>query len=174
MITVATILHAFVCVGVGLTAHILWWRRRRPQDDVKALLACLVIGPAALALGYTAFAQGPSASGGLAWGSGCLTALLAAFLGMCYVISYPGAQAASPTMLILLQAARSGEQGIRPPELMDALDEKMLCDNILTSLVHEEFAHAVNGQLVPAWRGRRMVKICQAWRALLGLQEGEG
>jgi hypothetical protein len=172
MMSYANILWAFGFTALGAAAHVVWWRVRRPRDDVRALGACLVALPLAGVALWALFADtGPAGARGR---DALVVGLLSALLGGVYIISYPGAQAGSPSMLILLRVAGHGAEGVGRAELAASFDERTLCDETLASLVHERFARRSDGRLVPAPRGKSMFRTCQAWRALLGLRDGEG
>jgi hypothetical protein len=171
LISLALIVHALAAFAVGLAAHIVWWRAGRPRDDVLALFLCVVLLPLGALTGMGTL--GGAAEAGSHWAVELfISGLLAAALGCCYIILYPGAQAASPSMLLLLTANRI--RGGRREELLAALDSHALCEETLKSLVNEKFARLEAGRLVPLARGAGLVRVCQAWRSILGLRDGEG
>jgi hypothetical protein len=173
MISYENIACAVLSFLAGLVLHIGWWRMRRPKDDVLALVLCVVLIPCAADLVW-AFSAWGSTSGGAVLSNSLVIALLSSVLGGAYITAYPGAEAGSPSMLILLKVAERRGSGISPTELMACFDETVLCDGTLATLVNQRFALAVNGRLVPGPRGARMVRVCQIWRAVLGLPDGEG
>jgi hypothetical protein len=173
MITYGTVISAFVVTLIGLMVHIIWWRIKRPKDDVRALVLCLVVLPVLIVLGIYAYRTQGTARDILFWNI-VTTAVLAVILGSTYILSYPGAQAGSPSMLILLNLAAREPNGMTREELMNGFDDAMLCNETIASVVHERFAERHEGKLVPATRGVSMLRVCQAWRAVLGLKDGEG
>ncbi|HWG44316.1 MAG TPA: hypothetical protein VN688_16175 [Gemmataceae bacterium] len=159
--------------GIGLAIHVLWWRLRRPKDDISALALCLLLLPAAIQF----------TGGSWLWYAGSIRHLMVdsflilgfiVSLAAVYIISYPAAQAASPTMLVALRLAQRGEAGMSVKELVASLENADICGETVPRLLDERFACAVEGRLFLAKRGMQMVRVCLAWRYLLGLPEGEG
>jgi hypothetical protein len=173
MIAYTHLLWGGALFGMGLVVHVIWWRVQRPKDDIAALGICLVLIPAVLLL----------SCGGRVWYVGNIANLivdlililgLVVSLAAVYIISYPAAQAASPSMLIALRLASRGPEGMSVEELRRSLETAELCDETVPRLLDERFAHMQDGRLYLAERGRRLVRICGAWRRLLGLPKGEG
>lgn len=155
---------------LGLAFHICWWRLRRPKDDIRALVASLLILPAVLALGALASQALPSLTGRETVG-----AILVVFaIGATYIMYYPAAQAASPTMLVVLKIARTGAEGIREADLLAAFDDDLLCREGIENLAHQRFAQDRNGRLEVAPRGALLLRMLDLWRRALGLNQGRG
>jgi hypothetical protein len=169
MMTYATIFTAFACVFAGFIVHVVWWRVRRPKDDVRALFLCLVGLPLSLAV-----ARGLVLFGDVLAEDGVAVFVLAAILGGAYILTYPGAQAGSPSMLILLKLAEKSDGGMTRDELLASFSDADLCDETLASLVNEHFAAHVDGRLTAAPRGQFLVRTCEVWRRVLGLGDGQG
>src|SRR5271163_3184521 len=128
---------------VGLFVQVALWRLRRPRDDFRALALCLFVVP--LGIELSLLAAGWKAPLTLREE---LTALaLNVALAAIYIMYYPAAQAASPTMLVVVKIGRAGKKGISRVELMSAFDEHLMCRQGIDNLVHEHFADYQNGKL---------------------------
>ena len=154
----------------GFTFHVIWWRIARPHDDIRALILSFLVGPAVLA-GLQFFFMP---------GYGSLRETIAAVLvtvaiGAFYIMWYPAAQAASPTMLLVLQVAGAAKDGgATRTALRAAFDDELLCRQSISNLVHEHFAEEREGKLFVAARGAFLLRMLNTWRGLLGLKYGSG
>jgi hypothetical protein len=160
----------FALFFAGCLVHIVLWRVKRPRDDFRGLAVCLLVLPGA---------------GGILI---CLAGLLPAVtlretlagmavtvaLGASYIMYYPAAQAASPTMLVVIKIGRAGRTGITRAQLLKAFDDGLLCRQSIENLVHERFADERDGKLVVAPRGVFLLRMLGSWRGFLGLKQGEG
>ena len=155
------------CLG-GWLLHLAWWRLSRPVDDLRALVASLILFPAGF-LSILLF------SGAMTAQSWFLSLLLSACLGSAYIFWYPAAQAASPTMLMTIIVARSGEKGCTEDDLRSLLSEEVLSGNSLDSLVGERFAgEDPDGNIRLAPRGRRTLKLIRLLRHSAGFEDPKG
>ncbi len=170
MITYEHILVAFGLSFVGLVVHVLWWRVQRPKDDVSALIICMLALPFVMVIIRASLLRQQFPFDVL-MADAVIIFVLAALLSCTYIISYPGAQAGSPSMLILLKLAK---RDMTKEELMASFDDATLVDETIASVVNERFVTRIDDQLVAAPRGESMLRVCQAWRRLLGLKDGEG
>ena len=167
--TFAAIGWGFVLFLIGFAAHACWWRMARPLDDFRGLVICFLAGPVALAAGLWLLFPG---QGSLRELAGC--ALVTLFNGAMYIMLYPAAQAASPTMLLVLRIAGAGTAGETREGLGAVLDGGTLSQKSIDNLVHERFADEVDGKLHIAPRGAFLLKFLTTWRGLLGLEYGSG
>jgi hypothetical protein len=159
----------FFLFQIGFVIHVLWWRLSRPLDDFRALVLCFLAGPAGSAILLSPLlGQLFSAREIFA------TVLVTIFFGSTYIMLYPAAQAASPSMLLVLQIAQAGPVGELRESLGMVLDSEVLCRKSVDNLVHERFADEVEGNLIIAPRGAFLLKFLTTWRGLLGLEYGSG
>jgi hypothetical protein len=154
-----------VGTGAALVAfglHVWWWRTARPRDDVRALSLCFLVLPLAVFLCAR-------------WPEALAAYCTAACWGVAYILSYPGAQAASPSMLVVLAVARAGSAGLPSEQLWPAVGGEGLLADTLHRLTDERFAEVnAEGRLVPAPRGHGLLRVLSAWRAWLNLPDGDG
>lgn len=164
----AVLLYGIAMALVAWVVHCLWWRVRRPQDDLKALAWCMAAVPVVLmALLCSA--------GKLPVSSAFLSLFLAEALGAAYLFWYPAAQAVSPTMLIVLLAQRAGEAGLTENSLKEAVSEEVLTGETINNLFHEQFARTdPSGGIFLAARGRRTLKVIRWLRHSAGFTDPKG
>ncbi len=165
--TSAALLWGIGAFLAGWLLHLAWWRVRRPADDLRALVLSVLVLPA-LAGALAAIPVQPTLPE-LLMGYGVLGAL-----GLAYSAWYPAAQAASPTMLIVLQLGHAGQRGLTATEITAAFDDDQLCRNLIRNLVDERFAVERNGRLYPGPRGHRLLRALGGLRRCIGLKEARG
>ncbi|NBD39205.1 MAG: hypothetical protein GVY10_11615 [Verrucomicrobia bacterium] len=162
----------FLAAGIfiaALAVHVVWWRLHRPSDDLRALAMVMVAAPLAVTVGT-----------GLLWGGidlsqTAFSAIAAVSLGLAYLCWYPAAQAASPTMLLTLLAARKGTEGLSREEMEAALPEERLVNESVENLFHERFVRLdPEGRLWLDERGRRTLHVIRFLRRSCGLQDPRG
>ncbi len=92
-----------------LLLQIVWWRIRRPANDVRVLFVLL----AAALVAFVVMAAIPASSAALAMPQGILAVLyalaLAGAVSVLYLITYAGLEAKSPSTLIVVAAQQSPE-----------------------------------------------------------------
>ena len=166
--TFNAILIGLLLFVLGFAIHVAWWRLSRPKDDIRALAACFILFPAILSIAGNG---GTSLLTSREWMAAYLCALL---VSATYIMYYPAAQAASPTMLLVLEIARSSKTGATRQSIRNAFDSELLCRQGIENLVHEKFAAEENGTLMIAPRGAVLLQFLNNWRRILGLQYGSG
>src|ERR1700678_2673915 len=110
MFSFAVIAEAVSAVALGIAVHVVWWRVGRPKNDIAALFLCLILLPMCLLAGWTLLSRAYD------HGSSALLVLLGPYLLACalgctYIILFPGAQAAAPSMLMLMILSERGLEG---------------------------------------------------------------
>ncbi len=154
----------------GFAVHVALWRFRRPSDDLRALAAVILVGPALLATAGGTFLLPESTGTETAF-----AALGALSLGLAYLCWYPAAQAASPTMVLTLLAGRAGDRGVTRREMEAALPEDRLVNEGLENLFHERFARIdPEGRLWLDKRGRRTLYLIRSFRRGCGFRDPHG
>lgn len=94
----------FLTFVAALLVHILWWRITPPRKQILFLFLIFILVPVLVTLCIMASA---SLSVTTAFGS----LVLALSCGAVYVITYPAAQAQSPTLILLLFLAEKAPKG---------------------------------------------------------------
>ena len=168
--TLLAILFGVVLFFLGFAVHVAWWRMSRPADDIRALLLSFILGPLILAIIPPVLSPQY-----LSWRETLAAMMVAVAIGAFYIMWYPAAQAASPTMLLVLEVARAASGGGATRErLREAFNDELLCRQSIANLVHEQFAEERNGNLTVAPRGAFLLRMLNTWRGFLGLKYGSG
>jgi hypothetical protein len=168
--TLLAILFGILLFVACFVPHVLWWRFSRPADDIRALVLCFIVMPS-IASPAALFLL-PGALTAREAGAGLMVAFA---IGAFYIMWYPAAQAASPTMLLVLQVVRSASAGgATRASLNEAFDNELLCRQSIANLVHQHFADERDGKLQIAPRGAALLSMLNAWRRFLGLKYGSG
>lgn len=168
--TFLAILLGSILFVAGFAVHVVWWRTARPADDFRALALSLFVLPAVLATAVLLLAPGVVT---VRETIGAVLVTIA--IGAIYIMYYPAAQAASPSMLLVLEISRSASSGGATREsLRTAFDNELLCRQSIDNLVHEHFASDSGGKLSVAPRGTFLLQMLNNWRKLLGLKFGSG
>lgn len=156
--------------GMAFGIHVAWWRIARPADDFRALAVSFFVLPAILS------AMALAAGIGVTTAREAVAAVLVTIAaGAIYIMYYPAAQAASPSMLLVLEIHRGARRGgTTRAELNAAFDNELLCRQSIANLVHEHFADEAKGKLTVAPRGEFLLRMLNTWRGLLGLRYGSG
>ena len=143
--------------------HIILWRRRPIQHDVRTLLLLLFVIPLPL----------------LAWispkcGASPFAALVTHFaLSANYLAIYPAFQACSPTIEILYQLQKS-PTGKTGEELSQAIGGQSLIENRLEDLRHSRLIETRGGTTQLTRAGYWLATFFVGYRRFLGLPTGEG
>lgn len=162
---------------VGLVAHIIYWRIRRPADDVLAL--ALFVGMIPLILSSIAYLHYFTVTATSAWLDlnqllplGAL-AIMHMIFALVYMSAYTAAQAASPTVLIVL-LAQNDHAGTTKKDIEGHLTDDLVCGNLVQAAIHEKFVTEQNGNLVLGGRGRVLLILGRLARKLAGLSAPVG
>jgi hypothetical protein len=164
----AVLTTALAALALPFAIHVLWWRLQRPKDDLKILALLIVAMPPLLALASLLVTQ-------LSLAEGLLAFIASGLLGATYLFWYPAAQAASPTMLITLEARRHGAKGVSASELQACMPDEQLVREGIDNLFHENFAREhSDGHLSLTPRGQRTQGIITQLRKAAGFGAPKG
>lgn len=163
--------------ALGLAAHIGWWRISRPRDDAAVLLLLMGVLPWVLTV------AGALAGGWIPTGVGDFLStilevmvplvLLHTLIAFVYMSCYTAAQAASPTVLIML-ACLGRPEGLTREQLLSTLDDSLLCGDLVEAGLDEKLIATEDERLVLAPRGRFLLKLGRTLRNFLKLHEPVG
>ncbi len=131
----------------GVVIHIAWWRLQRPVDDARALAFIVGLVPLAFSVTSTLVMSLPDRPPLLSLGYLLLLGALSMLHGLfalVYMSCYTAAQAASPTVLVVLLARNSG-RGVSQAELADRLTDDLVCGDLVQAAVDEKFADLHGG-----------------------------
>lgn len=162
---------AIIATLVGIAAHIVWWQIRRPADDTLALAIVVGLGPLVMSLSATMVISCTTVPPSLSvefLATIAAISILHGVLALIYMSCYTAAQAASPTVLIVLLAANS-EQGVTKEELEKYLTDDLLSGALVHAAIDEKFVDLRNGGLHIGRRGRWLLTMGRLVRKLAGL-----
>jgi hypothetical protein len=144
----AVLLVGFILFGVYLTFHVVIWRMGRLRSDVRALFVIFLIVPGLVGvalLGAAPFApEGPIPSGL----DVAAVLLLHWALASTHVLTYPAAQAQSPSLEIVYAVGQSIPRGLSREEILPLLNSETLVDRF----VNASRAFYVVACLIRTWR----------------------
>jgi hypothetical protein len=174
--TVSVIGLSLLATAIGLAFHVLWWRVRRPRDDAAVLFFLmgglpwlLTAGVLLLYLQQTGADELQNTFLSILLPLGLINTLIA----LVYMSCYTAAQAASPSVLIIL-ACLGRPDGISREELLLTLDNDLLCGDLVQAGLDEKLIVAHNDRLELAPRGRFLLKLGRTLRRFLRLHDPVG
>ncbi len=160
----------------AIPVHVIWWRWRRPADDVSALFMLLCILPFLGVAAWHVFSVLPVMPT-MAWAFETLLtvaalATLHATLGLVYINSYAAVQAASPTVLVLLTC--DSREGATREDLRAVVSDDLACRALVHAGLDEGFFGKTADRLHLAARGRTLLRLGRRFRDFLGLHPSQG
>ena len=164
------LLVGFTLFAACLTLHIVIWRIGRPRSDVRALLVIFMIAPALVVvalLGASLLTPGgpvPSVLDAAAILPDPLGAPAAA-----YVLTYPAAQAQSPSLEIAYAVGQSMPRGLSREEILTLLNSETLVHSRVDDLVANRLIRADGDRYMLTPSSTRLIRGFLGFRALLGL-----
>jgi hypothetical protein len=170
----SVLLVGFTLFAACLTLHIMMWRIRRPRSDVRALFVIFLIAPT---LGGVAlFGASLLASGGQVPAALDVAAVLLVHwaLASAYLLTYPAAQAQSPSLEIAFAVGRSMPRGLSREEILALLNSEALVHARMDDLVANRLVRADGDRYVLTISSTRLIRGFLGFRALLGLPKQGG
>lgn len=163
------LLVGFTLFAACLTLHIVIWRIGRPRSDVRALLVIFMIAPALVVVAL----HGASllTSGGPVPSVLDATAILLIHwaLASAYVLTYPAAQAQSPSLEIAYAVGQSMPRGLSREEILTLLNSETLVHSRVDDLVANRLIRADGDRYVLTPSSTRLIRGFLGFRAFLGL-----
>jgi len=169
------LVYGFLLFSFCLLVHIVVWRIRIPNHQIPLLGLIFIFLPALVFLSIYA-AKGvflPPALFDLSRTEWFAVFLLHLSLSGAYILSYPAAQAVSPSLKMLIDI-NSSENGCSVEELVKKFDENALFEERLQDLIKESFIVETADGIELTEAGRKLIKFFIFMRRLLGLSMGEG
>lgn len=157
--------------------HILVWRIIRPRKQIIWLGVIFIILPVLLYLSLFFLSYFFSDYKGRFFSSGfnlILTVFWHIVLSLAYIMSYPAAQAESPTFKIILSVADSMPKGMTAQAVNDIFSEDVLLNERIEDLVRDGLIFLKDGKCVLSYKGRLIAAFFSGYRRLLSLPQGEG
>lgn len=168
MIQLSMLLEGFSTFLVSWCIHVLWWRIKRPKNDVFALFSIMIFIPVAILLLYSLSAPIPLWP--LKLQHFATVALLHVALACAYIQTYPCAQAVSPSLEIMLIVNRTMPRGISESELARYFDTTKLVSNRFDDLINTKFIYNKNGVFVLSLSATILIRFFILYRKFLGLE----
>jgi predicted transcriptional regulator len=100
--------------------------------------------------------------------------LLYGAVSLAYILSYPAAQAGSPSFIILAIIKSSMPRGITKDEIRSRCRDNKLFGSGIHDLVDENLVADKNGYLEVTKKGRMVLKFFAMLRKIFGLPAGKG
>ncbi len=151
--------------ALGLAAHLLLWRVRRPERGVRALLGLF------LAAGLLGGALGPRLLGAppLTPAEAVHAAVLLASLALAYIVVYTAVEVDSPSLSMVLRIGEAGEGGIEPERLAAGFGDERLVLPRLRDLVRSGAVSCEGDVYRLRAGGGALVALVVLWRRVMGL-----
>lgn len=166
--TLPVISHGFLLFFICLLIHIIIWRLRHPKRQILALFSLFLSFPVLFYLLLTRI--------GLLLDVKDLPQIYLLYyaLSLAYIFTYPAAQAACPSFIILRIIRSSMPRGLTKDEIYTYCLGKKLFSSGIHDLLDENLVIDKNGWLELTEKGRLVLKIFIILRKLFGLPAGEG
>jgi hypothetical protein len=162
-----------VAFAAMLVLHVALWRIRRPRGDIAGLFLIFFVVPGALAALLLALGVGHViAAPGVETVAAAF--LLHAALASAYIMSYPAAQAHSPSLQVLLAVSRKMPEGVARASLLDSLDHDGSMSARISDLVANGLVTRSGDSYVLSSKAQRLVRTFRGYRALLGIKTKGG
>jgi hypothetical protein len=156
---------------IGIIIHVIWWRLKRPKDDILALFLSTIALPffltCTICCQIKLFEWSIKSASLEDLAQLISLAIIHFFAGFYYMGCYTGAQAASPTVLILLMSNQT-PRGITKIAIEKKLTDELVCGNLVEAAIHERFIIYKNKRLELGIRGRLLLKFGITARKLVG------
>lgn len=174
MITPLVIISAITVFSLSFAAHVYIWKVFRPARQAVLLAALFFAMPALVFFALFFWARQGAVERFAASASNLLYALILDYvLAGGYLLSYPAAQASSPSLRVVL-ALSSTPDGMTGDQLRALFSEKELFWDHLARLEQEGLVVNTGGRWTASPRGLRAAGFFARYRSLLGLPEGNG
>lgn len=156
---------------IGLAAHIVTWRVRRPKDDAATLMHLIVTLPLAVSV-LAILSKGQTGMDAL--NAAGLAVMFHVGTGFTYMSLYTASQAASPTALVLIALARHKNTGLTIEQINELFTTDQLAGNSIHSAIDEGFLLESGKKLALGPRGASLIRVCGGLRRILRLPPGRG
>lgn len=165
----------FLIFLAGLAVHFVVWKIWLPRRQAKAILQILLSATAA-ALPVLALCQYqfdcelwfPPRGG---WDYVHIL-LLDIVLALAYLNTYPGIEADSPTLVMMLTVDRAGPQGLAQEYFSEAMNDDLLVKPRINDLVLDRMAYVREGRYYPTRKGRVLATLFAVYRKLIKASKG--
>lgn len=143
-----------------LLTHLLVWKIRVPNRQLRALL--IIFG--AVLGAWLIYAMVVS----VAFMDILYVAVFCVPVGLCYVITYSGIEADSPTLSLMHFIAQQGPAGCREEEVKEFLAGRPFIKRRLTALLQSGLIREQGGKYVVAGKGSAAFRFILGYRRLYG------
>lgn len=170
----AVLLVGFTLFAACLMLHVVIWRIGRPRSDARALFVIFLIAPTlggAALFGASLFALGGPVASPL---DSAAVLLLHWALASAYVLTYPAAQAQSPSLEIAYAVGQSMPRGLSREEILALLSSEALVHSRVDDLIDNRLIRVDGDRYVLTVSATRLVRGFLGLRRLLGLPKRGG
>jgi len=175
MITPLVIISGIIVFSLSFAAHVYIWKAFRPKRQAVLLAALFFAMPALIFCALFFWSRQGAGERFAASAFNLLYALILDYvLAAAYLLSYPAAQASSPSLRIVLAAASSMPDGMTEDQIRALFSEEDLFGGHLARLEQEGLVINTGGRWTVSPCGRRTAVFFGRYRRLLGLPEGGG
>lgn len=159
----------------ALLSHLVLWKACLPKRQVKALLqifsGTLIVGILFL-WGVPSFTPGFGLFVPLSLPEHLHVCLFFISLSLVYVTTYPGIEADSPSLVMVLNIAGAGPEGLSKEVLYEAMNDDLLIKPRVMDLVNGRLAYMEGDRYRLTARGTWLVRIFIFYRRLLNAPKG--
>lgn len=152
---------AFTC---AIIIHFIYWKFNIPEKQTASLLK--IFFSVLLVAGASLWLQSFNAVLVLHFTIAYLPLVAA------YIITYSALEADSPSLVIIDNIYRAGNQGIARQDFNALMNDELLVVPRLKDLCRDNLAYVENEKYLLTLQGRKFIKIFIFFRHLLNLQKG--
>lgn len=145
--------------------HLALWRIRYPRNPIKTLILLFGTVVAAGIIFLSLFASYTAAQYAHIF-------LFFFSLFICYLITYSAIEADSPSLVIVLEVAKRGREGLAPESIKESLGNDLLIEPRLKDLVESGLVDLKGPTYKINEKGRLFLQPFLIYRNFLGLGKG--
>lgn len=145
--------------------HLVWWRIRLPRHHTGTLLKIFALVPVAL----SATLWGSTWAGAWTWVEWLALGLFHAGSTGCYLITYAGVEATSPSLVIIRALAAAAPRGMTVSELQPLIRDEEFILPRLYALERDHFVESEDSVIRLTARGRSAARSAHLIARIFGL-----
>lgn len=162
-------------VSLAFVLHVSLWRIRAPKRQTRAL-GLIFFGVLAAGLCALYILEERCADCVLIWPHGIAQylhiALFVTAFTLSYIITYSAVEVDSPSLVIVMQIANAGPDGLETGELYRRLPDSLLVLPRIRDMVRDHLVVVSDGRYFLSPKGHASIRIFVHFRRLLGLSKG--
>jgi hypothetical protein len=159
---------------IGLSLHFLVWKVHLPKRQVKTFLQIFFLVLFFFLLGLIWAGKVFPSSSILPHGIWELVhiSVLTISIILAYMMSYPGIEGDSPSLVIVIAISNAGPEGLEKTILKQNLNDDLLVRPRVRDLLLDKMAYSKGGKYFLTTKGKVMARIFIFYRNLLYLPKG--